>query len=203
MTKQETDKYIKIGLVIVAVIVVLYILSQFSEGLKSVFESLGLKSSEAEKKTIKEIEAAETKGDKPQPPQSEWTPKDFNYLQPDASIQNLNKWVATQRANKKPVRAVTFLPGYFKNNAQKIYDSVGYIYDDPEQGLAIIKGLRTKASIAYLQKDFATLTGKDMFTWLRTKYDTERQKEVLNNMFKYIDALPVGVISTTNNKIIQ
>lgn len=201
MTKQETDNYIKIGLTLLAVVAVFYLFSKLEKGAAGLLESLGLKDTEDEKKTQAELDKAAGGESKPQPPSAEWTPKDFNYLQPDTSLANLDKWIERQRANKKPVRAAKFLPGYWKKAAQNIYNSVGVIYDDPEKGLAEIKQLRTKAGLCYLQRDFKALTGKDLFTWLNTKYDTDRQKEVLNQIYKYCEGLPVGVINTTTNQI--
>lgn len=201
MTKEETDNYIKIGLTIGAVILVLYILSKFEKGFGSLFESLGLKDTEGEKKTQARLDAAESRTGKAQPAQSEWQPKDFNYTQPDASIANLNKWVEKARKNKKPLRAATFLPGYFRNNAKALYNSVGIFWDDPEKGLSVFKNFRSKAAVAYFAQDFKNLTGNDLFTWLGTKYDTSRQKEILAQIYNYCDGLPVGIVNTTTNQI--
>jgi hypothetical protein len=200
MTKQETDNYIKIGLVILAVIVILAILGKLGKGVDSFLESLGLKKSEEEKKAEKTAEQIEDKN-KTQPAAAEWQPKDFNVFQPTASIQNLNKWEEIERKNKKAVRVVKFNPDYFAGTAKAIYKSVGVFSDSPEEGLAQIKGMRSKAAFAYLSLDFTRQTGKDLLEWLKNKYDTEYQKQVYAKILEYISNLPVGVIDTTTNRI--
>ena len=202
MTKQETDNYIKIGLVILAVIVILAILGKLGKGVDSFLESLGLKKSDEEKKAEKTAEQIEDKN-KTQPVQSEWQPKDFNIFQPDASIQNLNTWEAFQRKNKKAVRVVKFEPDYWAPNVKRIYNSVGVFYDNPEEGLAMIRKMRSKASFAYLSQDFTRQTGKDLLEWLKNKYDTEYQKQVYAKILEYLSNLPTGVIDTRTNRMIQ
>ena len=203
MTKQETDNYIKIGAVILAAIIVIYILRKFQGGFDSVLESLGLKDTAEEKETKAKLKSAEEKQAEAQRAAAEWQPSDFKYTQPETSLANLQKWVNIHSTKNKPLRMVKFNSGYFAKNAKNIYDSVGYLTDNPEKGLAEIKGMRTKAAIAYLTKDFKTVTGNDLFSWLSDRYDREAQKKVLSDIYAYADGLPIGIIDANKNIIIK
>lgn len=203
MTKQETDNYIKIGLVIIAVIVILAVLGKLGKGVDSFLESLGLKKSEEEKKTEKDIKQEEKKLDTIQPPSGGgWQPSDFNVTSPVQSIKNLNDWIASERSQRKAVIVNNWKPKTFSGNAKKIWDSVGTISDKPEQGLAAIKDFTSKNGVAHLINDFRLIYDRDMLSWLKEKYDTERQKQVYEQILSYINSLPVGVINTTTKRVI-
>lgn len=204
MTKQETENYIKIGLAIIAVIVILAILGKLGKGVDSFLESVGLKKTEEEKKTDKDIQKEEGKLDNPQPASGAgWQPSDFNVTAPVQSIKNLSDWINTQRTMRKAVTMNKWKPKTFAGNAKKIYDSVGVISDKPNQGLSAIKDFTTKNGVAHLVNDFRLIYDRDMLSWLKDKYDTENQKKVYEEILSYINNLPVGVISTTTKRVIQ
>lgn len=205
MTKQETENYIKIGVAIIAVIVILAILGKLGKGVDSFLESVGLKKSEEEKKTLKDIKQEEKKLENIQPASGAgWEPSDFNVTAPVQSIKNLSDWVNTQRNMRVAVTMNRWKPKYFAGNAKKIKESVGYVYDTPSQGLSAIKDFTTKNGVAHLINDFKLIYSLDMLSFLKDKYsNTEEQRQAYEQILSYINSLPVGVISTTTKRVIK
>lgn len=74
--------------------------------------------------------------------------------------------------------------------AAQIYDSVGVFYDDPESGFGAFKQCRTWAQVSQLCDMFNVKYGKDAYSWLKLKYDTTSQKDVLAKIVNYCKALP-------------
>jgi hypothetical protein len=78
--------------------------------------------------------------------------------------------------------------------AKQIYDSVGTIYDTPEQGLAAFKQLRYKSQVSQVADEFQINYKADLFSWLQSRYDRDSQKEILGQILKYVDSLPSGLV---------
>jgi hypothetical protein len=74
--------------------------------------------------------------------------------------------------------------------ADQVYDSVGVIYDDPENGLSAIKQCSNWAQVSQLSDMFFQRHGKDLIGWLNIKYDTTDQKNILSEMVNYAFNLP-------------
>jgi ABC-type sugar transport system permease subunit len=74
--------------------------------------------------------------------------------------------------------------------AKQIWDSVGTLYDDPEAGFAAIKQCKNWASVSWLSDRFAAKYGRDLYNWLKIKYDTDAQVVVLTKIVNYARALP-------------
>jgi hypothetical protein len=74
--------------------------------------------------------------------------------------------------------------------AKQIWDSVGVWYDDPEAGFAAVKQCKNWASVSWLSDRFNSRYGRDLYNWLKIKYDTDAQVEVLTKIVKYARALP-------------
>lgn len=87
----------------------------------------------------------------------------------------------------------------YKNTAQavarQIYESVGTVYDTPEQGLAAFKQLRYKSQVSQVADEFQINYKADLFNWLQSRYDRDSQKEVLSQILKYVDSLPSGLVT--------
>lgn len=200
MTKQEAEANSKILLTIAIIVGGFIALSYIGGGINSFLESLGLKSDPEEKKLDEDLEKAEEKTEAKQPVESEWKPENFNPYQPNLSIYNLQKYI---QKNNTRLKINSYPSGYFKGNAKQVYDSVGYIYDSPEKGLSAVKSFTTKLGIAYLLSDFQKKYQKDMFEFLKNKYNTDEQKEILKKIYTYVNNLPVGVRDKKNNSIIM
>lgn len=74
--------------------------------------------------------------------------------------------------------------------ADQIYDSVGVIYDDPESGFAAFKQCTNWCMVSQLADKFNQTYGKDVYSWLKIKYDRTSQKDVLAKIVNYSFALP-------------
>ena len=74
--------------------------------------------------------------------------------------------------------------------ADQIYNSVGVFYDDPESGFAAFKQCRNWAMVSQLCDMFETRHDKDAYSFLKIKYDTTSQKDVLAKIVNYCKALP-------------
>lgn len=73
--------------------------------------------------------------------------------------------------------------------AKQIWDSVGTFYDDPESGYSALKQLSYKTQISWLADVFNMNYKRDLFSWLKLKYDTDSQRDVLANMIAYVNNL--------------
>lgn len=76
--------------------------------------------------------------------------------------------------------------------AKRIYESVGYLFDTPEQALSAFKSMRYKSQVSSLAGAFARLYKVDLLGWLYEKFDTDSQKAVLSQIIAYVDSLPKG-----------
>lgn len=74
--------------------------------------------------------------------------------------------------------------------AEQIYDSVGILYDDPESGYGAFKQASSWAKVSQISDVFNRLFGKDVYSWMKIKYDTTTQKDVLSKIVNYAAALP-------------
>ena len=74
--------------------------------------------------------------------------------------------------------------------AKQIWDSVGTWYDDPEAGFAAIKQCKNWASVSWLSDRFNSKYGRDLYNWMKIKYDTDAQVVVLTKIVNYARALP-------------
>lgn len=74
--------------------------------------------------------------------------------------------------------------------AHQIYDSVGIFYDDPESGFGAIKQAKNWYQVSQISDAFNKLFGKDVYGWLKIKYDTTTQKDVLAKLVNYAFNLP-------------
>jgi hypothetical protein len=74
--------------------------------------------------------------------------------------------------------------------AKQIWDSVGMMSDDPEAGFAAIKQCKNWASVSWLADRFNTKYGRDLYNWLKIKYDTDTQVDVLTKLVNYAKSLP-------------
>lgn len=74
--------------------------------------------------------------------------------------------------------------------AKQIWGSVGAMWDDPESGLAAIKQCGYQSQVSWLADRFNGLYQRDLLDWLKQKYDTRTQVDVLAQIVKYVSNLP-------------
>lgn len=73
--------------------------------------------------------------------------------------------------------------------AKQIWDSVGNFYDTPTQALAAFKQLSAKTQVSWLAEVFQSNYNRDLFSWLKDKFDTDTQREVLGTIISYVNNL--------------
>jgi hypothetical protein len=120
------------------------------------------------------------------------------------------KALAAEKGLKGDVILTT--TGGLKTSAKNIYDSVRtplavpnpiYWSDNPQQGIAQFKKYRYKAQISQLAEVFNQEYKKDLYFWLKDKYDTQDQKEALATIIEYVNNLPSGGYIYPKNKSIN
>jgi len=188
MTKQETDNYIKIGLVVVAVIIVFIILNKTGKGIEGLLENLGLKSTEEEKKKAAAQEKITEKA--------------------EAAPAAVNAWNSQLFSNKKaqPKGSKLYTDKGASTNAILIYKSIGrnwYTPDDAEKIEAVIKTAPSKLAVSQLVAKYAQLYKKDLYSDVKNVLYTEekgraipgdwtpaKQKESWQRILNYVENLP-------------
>lgn len=85
-----------------------------------------------------------------------------------------------------PLKTQAFL----SDLATQIWNSVGLVYDDPEQGFSAVKQLNNWAQVSQLSDKFNQLYQRDLYSWLKIKYDTTTQMDVLAKIVNYAFSLP-------------
>jgi hypothetical protein len=96
-----------------------------------------------------------------------------------------------------------------RQDAERIYNSVRtplavpnplYWIDNPQQGLGVFRKYRYKAQISQLAEMFNNTYKKDLYFWLKDKYDTQDQRQALADIVEIVNALPSGGYIYPKNK---
>lgn len=162
---QESAKGIAILVaVLVAVYIVFLVIKKGSGAIDSVLESIGLKSSAAEKQAENTISTAVGDASKIT------SPFNPNYYKQYPQAQMLDYNDAA-------------------NIAYLLYDSVGYISDSSEQAVSAIKQLISKSEVSFVADIFAKQFKKDLLSYLQYHFDTEQQKIDLQSIINYANNL--------------
>ena len=188
MTKQETDNYIKIGLVLVAVIVLFIILNKAGKGIEGFLETLGLKSTEEQKKTEAAQEKITQKAESAAPAVNAW---------------GTQLWGNVEKA---PAGSKFFKGATANAKAISIYKSIGrkwYTPDDAEQIEMVIKTCPSKLAVSQLVTAYAKLYRKDMYSDIKNVLYTEekgraipgdwtptKQKQSWERILTFVENLP-------------
>lgn len=170
------DKAKSIALIIVVVLVAVIIFTAFRKGIgifdaigdgaTSLLEKLGLKKSAEEKAVDTAAQAA------------------------DAVAGVANSPFNPTFYKTAPGGTPIFTSSFAKKIAAQIWGSVGVFSDDPEAGLAAIKQCTNWAKVSFVADTFNTVYGRDLYGWLKIKYDTTTQKDYLNKIVAYATSLP-------------
>jgi len=203
------------GLTVVIIIAAVVILYYVFKGTQSLLEKTNIipdKEEREAKKTIeKETETAKTGIIEPV---QGFTPVEITGGAWNREYYKALTRAAAKKAAEKGYKSGVLLSttGTIKNAAQKIYDSVRtplavpnplYWIDNPQQGLGQIKRLKTKAQVSQLTETFLTMYGKDLYFWLKDKYDTQDQKQALADIITYVNSLPSGGYIFPKNRSIN
>lgn len=99
-----------------------------------------------------------------------------------------------------------------RQDAERIYNSVRtplavpnplYWIDNPQEGLGVFRKYRYKAQISQLAEMFNNTYKKDLYFWLKDKYDTQDQRQALADIVEIVNALPSGGYIYPKNKSIN
>jgi hypothetical protein len=164
---QEQSKavvHLMIGLVIV-VIAIIFANKLFKLG-SGALEFLNLKDT-AEEKENKEYVANKVDKANNNPVKSAWSLSFWNY--PQAMLINAAE---TKRLVKM------------------LWDSVGYMYDTPNNLPGAIKQCKTQSQVSWLCYNFQKEHDKDLIGWLDNHFDTSEQKKILADTMRYVENLP-------------
>lgn len=107
----------------------------------------------------------------------------------EAASLSSSPWSPTFFA-KAPIGALVLTQSGAEALALQIYNSVGMVYDEPEQALNAFKQLKTQSQLSYLSYIFGDVYGYDLYTWLEYHFDTAAQKYVLVRIGDYVMSLP-------------
>jgi hypothetical protein len=168
---------VKTGLIILVVLIILFVIfiavktganwvKGISDTFSGFFEAIGLKADEDDKKANADVKAVDEKANSTTSP---FNPTFYKTAPAGTALMTTTK--RTQLAHQ-------------------IYDSVGIMYDDPESGLGAIKQCTNWCMVSLVADKFNELFGKDLYDWLRIKYDTTKQKDTLAKMVNYSFSLP-------------
>ena len=133
----------------------------------------------------------------------------FNVNYYKTLIKN-TKSLAAQKGLKGDVILAT--SAGLRQDAEKIYNSVRtplavpnplYWMDNPQEGLGVFRKYRYKAQISQLSEMFNNVYKKDLYFWLKDKYDTQDQKQALADIVDIVNALPSGGFIYPKNKSIN
>lgn len=169
--KAKSVVYIIVAILVVVVIIIVIkkgskVFDTVFGGITKVFQAIGLADSEEELKADADAAAADTKATA--------TVSPFN----PAFYKN----APTGTPLMSSAKAVSL--------SKQIYDSVGSFYDDPESGLAAFKQCANWAQVSFLCDMFQQKYSKDAYGWLKIKYDTTSQKDILSKIVNYCVNLP-------------
>lgn len=151
--------------------------------LDGILEALNLKDTEAERLETKEIKTGEKKT------LSAFLP---TYYQnpPKGYYAKINKELAMEGGSKA-------YPYELDIVAKKIYESIGYIYDSPEDTKAGFGKIKNKVELSQVAAIFSTRYGRDLQAFLSSKLDTDIQKNTWALILQQVGEMPTGFVKYT------
>jgi hypothetical protein len=199
-------------LILVAAVAALFFIFK---GIKGILEKTNIIPDEEERKA-KETIGSQTGREKTPPTVTAagFTPVTqaggaFNANYYKTLIRN-TKTLAAEKGLKGDVILAT--SAGLRQDAKRIYDSVRtplavpnplYWMDNPQQGLGVFRKYRYKAQISQLAEMFNNVYKKDLYFWLKDKYDTQDQKQALADIVEIVNALPTGGFIYPKNRSIN
>lgn len=153
--------------VVFVIVLAIIILSEVKGGFDGMLEWLGLKDS-PEKLAAKAKVAAQNQANLQQGPSSPWNPAFWqdhhsgNLLSGDDALKDI----------------------------MNIKDSVGFIWDSPQNGLGVFTGLQNQSQVSQLCDAFQQAFGEGLYSFLQGHYDTQSQLDVFNQIIDIVNNLP-------------
>jgi hypothetical protein len=164
MTLDKNQKeLITIGAVVAGIVVIVLIGKKLADIVAGFGGALGLTETEADKKAAAAVAATENK----------------DYFSPSylkrAPLGTKVVLLTSASANAK---------------AKRIFDAIGILTDNENEIVGAFNDLSTKSQVSFLAQAFKNLYKQDLLNFLRTKLDTQSQKDALISILKRLDKLP-------------
>lgn len=167
----KTFALIAVVVVVLFIVVVIFkkgmgIFDSFGEGITSILQAIGLKDDAEDQKADADILAADEKV--------------------NAVMSPFNPTFYKNAPAGTKLKTQATLKAY----AEQIYNSVGNIYDDPEAAIGAFKAMSNWAMVSQLCEKFNSMYSKDVWSWLKLKFDRTKQKDILAKIANYAFSLP-------------
>lgn len=169
----KTKSVVLISVMVLVIVIVIIVIKKsgnifdtITGGINSMLEGVGILDSAEDKKADADVAAVDTKAGSIDSP---FNPN-FHRSAPSGTTK-LSDSVAEKLADQ-------------------VYDSVGIIYDDPESGFGAIKQAKSWVQVSQIADALNSEYGKDLYSWLKIKYDTTAQKDILAKLVNYAFNLP-------------
>jgi len=159
---EQDEKNIKLAAIITASIIAVYMATKFIKGVGETFDALN---PWAKDDTDKRVDAAAERAEK------------LGYFNP-AFIKNAPAGTALLTKKNADIKA------------RNIWDSIGFIYDDPIKTKAAFSNIVTKSQVSHLAKVFYDTYKKDLLSFLTQKLDTDEQQKILSQIIERLNGLP-------------
>lgn len=170
-TSNNSDN-IKLVIYLAIGIIIFMVLKKFTGIFSGLGQALGMSDTKDETNTKNAVETT-TDNEQSKGNRSFWSPN----------------WYKSPKAQK--AKAKLFTVAGAKTLSKQIYDSVGYIKDEPTKALAVFKNCRTQSQVSFLSEQFNKQYKSDLLAWLKEKFDTNEQKAVMSDILNYCNNLPL------------
>lgn len=164
----KAKSFVLIAVILIVIVIIIVAIKQGSKifgmitgGIDSFLEKIGLKDDAEDKKATADVAAIDGKASSQDSP---FNPTFYKHATPGTAL------FTQARANEL---------------ANQVYDSVGAFYDDPEAGFAAIRQAKNWSQVSMISDNFSKLFKKDLYGWLKIKYDTTAQKDILAKLVNY------------------
>ncbi len=172
-TGNNAKTFVLIAIVITVLVIVILVIKKGMNIFDGLFDGLG---GLAEKLGIKDS--------------AEDIKADADLAAVDAKVNAVNSPFNPTFYKNAPAGTPLFIQSKLAALAEQIYNSVGVVYDDPEAALGAFKACSNWAKVSQLSEKFNNMYSKDVWSWLKLKYDRTKQKDILAKVANYAFSLP-------------
>lgn len=172
---EKAKALVYILVIVFVLIIVSIVIKKFFGGIDGLLEALHLKDDAA---TVKNKDDIANYNDTANEPGSPWSPAYWKTAPSDSDVQ-----VAQATGD-------TTLYTRLMGVADNIYNSVGFLWDDPSEGIGAIKTLANKAELSVVADIMQQKYSVDLWEFLHKHYDTRDQLQALNDIITFVSNLP-------------
>lgn len=172
---EKAKALVYIIVVIFVIVVVAIVINKVFGGIDGLLEALHLKDDAA---TVKNKNDISDYNDTANEPGSPWSPAYWKTAPSDSAVQQAQ--ATGDQAYYQRLMTV----------ADNIYNSVGYLWDDPSEGIGAIKTLASKAELSVVADIIQQKYSVDLWEFMHKHYDTRDQLQALNDIITFVKNLP-------------